>query len=460
MTIGAVVVSRNDNYGGNLKERATLCINSLINSVDEIIYVDWNSENNSLISEIRKDLIQSEKLKWIIISPQKAKELLNNKASQSCVEVLGRNIGIRRLTTDFILSTNIDVIIPKREYLESLNLENIFYIGARRNIPLDSVGNYDKMLSYPQVGDSGAYVGDIWSKVDCCGDFQYAHKNVWYSIKGFEESLIGRGFSDSNIQKKAALAGFELKVVRDILVFHINHGGGFGGNGIVNSCDLALRNFTTSTNKDTWGFSNLDFNLYTLKDKTDMQFPNIDSLFEKNKKTNSDINEHLQFLYDLIKLTNSKIIIELGTRSGNSTSAFLSALDKDGLLWSCDLNNPQGEIASFVEFPNWEFHLGNDLSKEILKKLPKEYDIVFIDTGHFFKETLLEMEEYYKKLKPGGIMLLHDSNEPGFMEEFAAIMVFLDRHKDADFYNFMHNHGMAVISKGSSFTPEVKNLFK
>ena len=53
MKVSAVIVSRNDNYGGHLNERATYAINSAIDSFDEVIYVDWNSENHSLLYDIK-----------------------------------------------------------------------------------------------------------------------------------------------------------------------------------------------------------------------------------------------------------------------------------------------------------------------------------------------------------------------------------------------------------------------
>ena len=37
MKISAVIISRNDNYGGYLNERATYAINSAINTYDEVI---------------------------------------------------------------------------------------------------------------------------------------------------------------------------------------------------------------------------------------------------------------------------------------------------------------------------------------------------------------------------------------------------------------------------------------
>ena len=69
MTISAVIVSRNDNYGGHLNERATYAINSAIDSFDEVIYVDWNSENGSLLYDIKEELQFKGNLKHIVIPP-------------------------------------------------------------------------------------------------------------------------------------------------------------------------------------------------------------------------------------------------------------------------------------------------------------------------------------------------------------------------------------------------------
>jgi hypothetical protein len=56
MKITAVVVSRNDNYGEHLLERATYALNSAINTYDEVIYVDWNSPTHSLLWDIKDNL--------------------------------------------------------------------------------------------------------------------------------------------------------------------------------------------------------------------------------------------------------------------------------------------------------------------------------------------------------------------------------------------------------------------
>ena len=49
---------------------------------------------------------------------------------------------------------------------------------------------------------------DIWSKINCCGDFQFAHRDVWLEIKGYEEKMLGKAFADTNIQKKSEIFGY------------------------------------------------------------------------------------------------------------------------------------------------------------------------------------------------------------------------------------------------------------
>ena len=53
----AILTSKNDNYGGNLHHRATMCLTSLIENHDEVIFVDWKTkDNNSIINNIKHNL--------------------------------------------------------------------------------------------------------------------------------------------------------------------------------------------------------------------------------------------------------------------------------------------------------------------------------------------------------------------------------------------------------------------
>ena len=72
MKLSAVVITRNDNYGGNLNDRATYCLNSLVNTFDEVILVDWNSPENkgSLLWQIEDKIIKKVKLNILLSLPK------------------------------------------------------------------------------------------------------------------------------------------------------------------------------------------------------------------------------------------------------------------------------------------------------------------------------------------------------------------------------------------------------
>jgi len=280
MSYGVVLVGRNDNYGNNLNERFSYCINSMTRSFDEIIYVDWNTDDNkpTLIEEIKDNILLKNNIKFIRISPERAKLFTqNNPNAQVVTEVLARNIGLRRLSTDFLVSSNIDIIVPPIEKFNHIKDKENFYTTALRTISLyvvrelglpQNIGEYYPKLvelekTYSQLPVVSVCPGDSFSLISSPGDFQIAHRDVWYKIKGFEESLVGRKYADTNIQRKAFIYGFGISVDRTIPVWHIGHDGGGGGAGHDN--DMYKSVFMEKTeNPDTWGFSDEDLEMRTL----------------------------------------------------------------------------------------------------------------------------------------------------------------------------------------------------
>jgi hypothetical protein len=287
MKVGVVVVNRNDGYKDY--ERGIIHFKSMIESFDEVNYIDWNSPEGSFLWEVEDELPKTGKIKHYIIPPQVVEQIIPDPTAQQCNEGLSRNIGIRRSECDWVVSTNIDIIPPTREEMEELIStldKNTFYTISRREAPKDiiyknghnNIPQIRKELSPIPERHFPAKVtqNDNYSLINCCGDFQIAHKSVWDKVKGFEENMIHQCFVDTNVQKKSVLEGFDLKVLYSPPLYHMEHGayytkddgtrvadlenkGAFKGDAkAYNDVLKWVEYFSETTNTKDWGLGNID----------------------------------------------------------------------------------------------------------------------------------------------------------------------------------------------------------
>lgn len=152
----------------------------------------------------------------------------------------------------------------------------------------------------------------------------------------------------------------------------------------------------------------------------------------------SDISDHLPRLHAEASIPGVRVL-ELGVRSGNSTAAFLYAAEQqDGHVWSVDIAPP---AVPFHGNPRWHLTIGDDLAPQVHLAQPDMVDVLFIDTSHTYDQTTAELYAYWRNVKPGGVILLHDielerpeasppSDPPfpvrkavdEFVEEFASVI--------------------------------------
>ena len=159
----------------------------------------------------------------------------------------------------------------------------------------------------------------------------------------------------------------------------------------------------------------------------------------------SDIKDHLLRLYDLtVKLPSGKIIVELGVRWGNSTLALLAAVnDSGGHLYSVDVLPASGGASDYLAEPNWTFILGDDLN--VVKTWDKPIDHLFIDTTHMFEQTLSELREWGRWVKPEGIITLHDTTN---IEVMQAINKFMEESPNKyDLTTFTESYGLSLLRR-------------
>jgi len=284
MKTAALLYGRNDGYKED--DRIAVCLESMLETFDEIWFLDWNTPegNNPVLWDIEDKLPKTGRLKHIVIPPSAAAELTNhNPNTQACLAVLASNIMLRRCDADWIVATTIDIIAPKKEILNdflSKADKNTFYTFSRREAQmgeLEQLG-FNKWKEFrdqldstsePRFFPAKVTPNDNYSIFNCCGDFQLASKEVWEGVKGFEENMAYACFQDTNIQKKAVLNGYKLVPVFDIPLYHLSHKG-MGNDGsspskqVYNDAWKWVEYFTSSENPDTWGFSNVEIEYETI----------------------------------------------------------------------------------------------------------------------------------------------------------------------------------------------------
>lgn len=128
----------------------------------------------------------------------------------------------------------------------------------------------------------------------------------------------------------------------------------------------------------------------------------------------SDISDQLELIYDEVVRLRAKKVLEAGVRLGESTRAILSALSlTNGRLASVDVMEYPGVkklVAKMGLAKRWSFTKMDSLKygHDLLKK-KKQFDLIFIDTSHAYRQSKRELDLYNKLLARGGSMLLHDT---------------------------------------------------
>lgn len=136
--------------------------------------------------------------------------------------------------------------------------------------------------------------------------------------------------------------------------------------------------------------------------------------FEKRRSIPSDIVDHLLTLYTWTRGWPFAHVVELGVRTGVSTSAFLAAceVDRKGHVWSFDIA-PAVVPDCFRESEYWTFTQDDALGEHALDVAPKQIEVLFIDLDpHSFEQTLTALTLWVPRLVPGGVALLHDTEWP------------------------------------------------
>ena len=164
----------------------------------------------------------------------------------------------------------------------------------------------------------------------------------------------------------------------------------------------------------------------------------LEELYETACAEPSDINEHLPTLRKYAE--QSKVVLELGTRYGTSTTALLAG--QPNVLWSIDVNKCENQTLrdamgktslQFIQSDSLEWNTDGF-----------RYDTLFIDTDHTFEQVTAELAKYSPRVE--GWIILHDTiSYPPVLD---AVREFLNQFPQwLVIENHENNNGLIVLER-------------
>lgn len=132
-----------------------------------------------------------------------------------------------------------------------------------------------------------------------------------------------------------------------------------------------------------------------------------------------------QVIKKLLEEKEARVVVELGSFLGKSTRFIASHLPAQGRIYAVDhwLGSPEHQSPGRVDvYPKlstlYERFLSNVIhaglcdkvipvqatTKEALLFIEEEPDLVFVDASHEYEEVLVDLENWYERLKDGGIL--------------------------------------------------------
>lgn len=258
-------------------------------------------------------------------------------------------------------------------------------------------GNYDGRTS--ESGDLYLRTEEIcanrYDGTGGFGGFAFLARGEWFQ-SGYRFPEVCRWwFGDNDLLLASQAAGGHCGIAYGAEVEHLDGGGQTAG-------DPLWTRFSDQLEQDRKAF---ELRWERLRNPSTLA-----DAYQAVCENPSDINEHLPTLVEICSRLEAKKVIELGVRGGTSTIAWLYGLcETDGQLFSVDVNQPPP-----LRHTRWTFIQGYDTDPFVLRQLPDEVDVVFVDTDHRYDLTLDEIRLYAPRVRSGGCMVFHDTAEESF----------------------------------------------
>lgn len=166
----------------------------------------------------------------------------------------------------------------------------------------------------------------------------------------------------------------------------------------------------------------------------------VEAVYRHHCSQWSDIRAHLPYVAKRARGD----VLELGTRGGVSTSALLWGVEQHGgHVWSVD-TSPECAVL-YDGHEQWTFVHADSCDVAAIEAVgaPYAWDVILFDTLHTYEQVYRELTIWGDKLKPGGVILVHDTDT---FEGARRAVAEWAAGKGYDVHWRSESNGMAVVN--------------
>jgi hypothetical protein len=181
---------------------------------------------------------------------------------------------------------------------------------------------------------------------------------------------------------------------------------------------------------------------------------------------------HTAFAMWLVDVCQPRVLVELGTHSGNSFAAFCQGVEACKLstkcfavdTWKGDPHSGAYEESVFSELSDYvgtRYSGFAQLLRTTFEDAINEFtdgsvDLLNIDGYHTYEATKANFDAWLPKMSQRGVVLIHDVNVR--RDDFGAYRFWEEIESRFPSFTFLHSHGLGVAAVGTEIPPEIRLL--
>jgi hypothetical protein len=183
---------------------------------------------------------------------------------------------------------------------------------------------------------------------------------------------------------------------------------------------------------------------------------------------------HIPFAFWIVAALKPRLVLELGTHSGNSYLAFCQAVQNLGLATACfavDTWKGDAHAGFYGEEIYDELVRYHDARYGAFSRLVRStfdaaagyfadgsVDLLHIDGLHTYEAVAADLETWRAKLSTRAVVLLHDTNVRE--REFGVWRLWGELAAAHPHFTFLHGHGLGVLGMGADLPDAVVDLLR